>query len=155
MVERPVAGAICLALALVSGLAGCGKPEPPPRVPASGTVSIGGKPVPSALVTFYPLFEGFGGELIAEGVTDSQGRFTLAGPLGEGACVGRHKVTVTDAPSPDDAREQSAAGQRRMQEFLRSLTNRPIGEQFGSLATTPLEVEIKAEGGPYDLNLTH
>lgn len=159
MVERPLSDGIVRGLApllvLAGVLVGCGKPEPPPRVPATGTVSIGGKPVPSALVTFYPLFEGFGGELIAEGVTDGQGRFSLAGPLGEGACVGRHKVTVTDAPSPNEAREQSVEGQRRMQEFLRSLTNRPIGEQFGSLATTPLEVEITPAGGPYDLKLTH
>ena len=32
--------------------AGCGKPEPPPRAAVSGLVTIGGRPVPSALVTF-------------------------------------------------------------------------------------------------------
>ena len=140
---------------LTTSLIGCGKAEPPPRVPVSGVVTIGGKPVPSALVTFYPLFEGFGGELIAEGVSDREGRYTVSCSLGDGACIGRHKVTVGDAPTPDDARVQSAEGQRRMQEFLRSLTNRPIGEKFGTLATTPLEVEVKAEAGSYDLQLTH
>ena len=145
-----------MSLAVLTAVqSGCGKPEPPPRVPVSGVVTIGGKPVPSALVTFYPLFEGFGGELIAEGLSDREGRYTVSCSLGDGACIGRHKVTVSDAPTPDDARQQSAEGQRRMQEFLRSLTNRPIGEKFGTLATTPLEVEVKAEGGSYDLQLTH
>jgi hypothetical protein len=136
-------------------LVGCGKPEPPARMPVSGIVMIDGRPVPSAAVTFYPLFEGFGGEVIAEGVTDASGRYTLACPLGDGACLGKHKVTVADAPTPDDAREQSVAGQQRMQAFLKSLTNRPIGAKFGTLATSPLEVEVTAGGGSYDLKLTH
>jgi hypothetical protein len=136
-------------------IAGCGKPEPPARVPVSGLVTIEGKPVPSAMVTFYPAFDGFGGELIAEGVSDAEGRYTLACGLGPGACVGKHKVTVSDAPTPEDARDQSVEAQRRMQAFLRSLTNRPIGAAFGTLATTPLEVEVTAAGGTYDLKLTH
>ena len=142
---------------LVLGIAtaiGCGKPAPPPRVPVSGIVRIEGQPVPSAVVTFYPAFEGFGGELIAEGVTDGSGRYTLAGPIGAGACVGKHRVTVADAPTPEDAREQSVEAQRRMQAFLKTLTNRPIGTAFGTLATTPLEVEVRVEGGQYDLELT-
>lgn len=139
--------------AVVAAVSGCGKPTPPARVPVSGIVTIDGKPVPSALVTFYPAFEGFGGELIAEGVSDGEGRYSLVCPLGEGACIGKHKVTVSDAPTPDDAREQSVEGQRQLQAFLKTLTNRPIGVQFGTVATTPLEIEVKAEGGAYDLQL--
>jgi hypothetical protein len=136
----------CVPLLLVGIAAiGCGKPEPPARVPVSGIVTIDGKPVPSAVVTFYPSFEGFGGEVIAEGVTDVGGRYSLTCPLGPGA----------DAPTPEDAREQSVAGQQRMQAFLKSLTNRPIGAKFGTLATSPLEVEVSAGGGSYDLQLTH
>ncbi len=144
-----------VAVAIVWSCGGCGKPEPPPLVPVSGTVTIGGKPVPSAMVTFYPLFEGFGGEVIAEGISDAAGRFTLSCPLGEGVCIGRHKVTVADAPTPDDARDQTVEAQTRMAAFLRSLSNRPIGMKFGSLATSPLELEVTADGGPYDLSLTH
>lgn len=147
----PIAAQIALALLA----AGCGEPEPPARVPVTGIVTIDGQPVPSAVVTFYPLFEGFGGELIAEGVTDTGGRYTLACPLGEGACLGKHKVTVADAPTPDGAREQSVEGQRRMQAFLKTLTNRPIGVKFGTLATSPLEVEVTTDGGTHDFPLTH
>jgi hypothetical protein len=133
------------ALLLFAGLVavGCGKPEPPARVPVSGVVTIDGK------------FDGFCGEVIAEGVTDASGRYSLACPLGPGACLGKHKVTVSDAPTPEDAREQSVAGQQRMQAFLKTLTNRPIGAKFGTLATSPLEVEVSAAGGTYDLQLTH
>ena len=146
----PIAAQIALALLA----AGCREPEPPARVPVTGIVTIEGQPVPSAVVTFYPLFEGFGGEVIAEGVTDASGRYTLDCPLGDGACLGKHKVTVADAPTPDDAREQSVAGQQRMQAFLKTLTNRPIGAKFGTLATSPIEVEVKV-GGVYDFQLTH
>ena len=153
MTTTPCAWPLLAGIVFLAG--GCGKPEPPARVPVSGVVTIAGQPVPSAVVAFYPLFEGFGGEVIAEGITDSSGRYTLACPLGAGACLGKHKVTVADAPTPDEAREQSVAGQRQMQAFLKTLTNRPIGATFGTLATSPLEVEVKADGGTYDLQLTH
>lgn len=142
-------------LIVIGGLfaAGCTK-APPPVVPVSGRVMLDGKPVPLAQVTFYPLFAGFGGEVIAEGVTDENGRYELSCPLGAGGCVGRHKVTVSDAPSPDQAREQSAEGTAAMRTYLRQITNRPLGTAFATLATTPLEVDVTDGGGPYDLTLT-
>lgn len=142
-------------LMLAVALAGCGKPKPPPLAAVEGLVTIDGKPVPMALVTFVPLFEGFGGEVIAEGISDESGRYRLACPLGTGACVGRHKVTVTDAPSPDDTRDQSVAAQRAYEAFRKKLTNRPIGAAFGSVVDTPLEVEVTTDGGSYDLKLSH
>jgi len=146
---------VVILLCAAFAAAGCGKPSPPPLAPVQGRVTIDGKPVPHALVCFYPLFEGFGGEVIAEGISDREGRYSLACPLGQGACVGRHKVTVSDAPTPADTREQSAEAQARLQDHLRGLTNRPIGVIFGSVATTPLEVEVTAGGGGYDLPIAH
>lgn len=142
-------------LVLLGCLAGCGKPKPPPLTAVQGLVTIDGKPVPLALVTFVPLFEGFGAEVIAEGISDETGRYALTCPLGAGACVGRHKVTVSDAPTPDEAQAQSAEAQRFREAFRRKLTNRPIGAAFGSVVDTPLEVEVTADSGSYDLQLTH
>lgn len=142
-------------LLLAFALVGCGKPPPPPLALVEGLVTIDGKPVPMALVTFVPLFEGFGGEVIAEGISDDEGRYRLSCPLGTGACIGRHKVTVTDAPSPDDTRDQSVASQRAYETFRKKLTNRPIGAAFGSVVDTPLEVEVTAEGSEYNLQLKH
>jgi hypothetical protein len=45
--------------------------------------------------------------------------------------------------------------QRAFEAFRRQLTNRPIGVAFGSVADTPLEVDVTADGGPYNLKLTH
>jgi len=151
--RRPAAWMTTLLVAGSLVPQGCAK-KPPPVVPVSGTVVLEGKPVPLAQVTYYPLFAGFGGEVIAAGISDENGRYELACPLGEGACVGRHKVTVSDAPSPDQAREQSAEGTAAMRTYLRQLTNRPLGTAFATLATTPLEVEVSEGGGPYDLELT-
>ncbi|MFM1905105.1 MAG: hypothetical protein RLZZ440_3005 [Planctomycetota bacterium] len=147
-------GWLLMLAVLLSVTVGCGPPKPPPLAVVEGRVTIDGKPVPLALVTYVPLFEGFGAEVIAEGISDDDGRYTLSGPLGSGACVGRHKVTVSDAPSPDDARDQSVAAQRAQEAFRRRLTNRPIGARFGSVIDTPLEVEVTEGGGPYDLELT-
>ena len=142
-------------LSVAAVMVGCGKPKPPPLALVQGEVTIDGKPVPLALVTFMPTFDGFGGEVIAEGISDENGRYSLVCPLGEGACVGRHKVTVSDAPSPENTRDQSVESQRAFEAFRRQLTTRPIGVAFGSVADTPLEVDVTADGGPYDLKLTH
>lgn len=151
---HPRCACFCILIGLAV-LAGCSKPAPPPRVPVSGTVTIEGKPLPQAVVTFYPLFEGFGSELVAEGTTDASGRFTLASSLGEGACVGRHRVTVNDAPAPEDARGQTAEAQKRLARHINGLENRPIGSAFQTVGSSPLEIEISEDGSPYELKLSH
>jgi hypothetical protein len=153
--DQPRRPFVFTALIVAAGLTGCGKPTPPPLAAVQGLVTIDGKPVPLALITFIPLFEGFGGEVIAEGISDENGRYSLTCPLGDGACVGRHRVTVSDAPSPENTRDQSVESQRAFEAFRRSLTNRPIGAAFGSVVDTPLEVEVTAAGSGYDLELTH
>jgi len=73
-------------------LMGCGGTDGPALdlAPAEGTLTIGGAPLPNALVTFHPE-----SGRPATGRTDDAGHFTLMtkGP-GDGAAVGNHKVTV-------------------------------------------------------------
>jgi len=65
----------------------------PKTVPASGVVTLDGKPVDGAQVVLIPAAEGTTG---ATGVTDSSGRFSLrAYPEKDGAIPGEYKVQVS------------------------------------------------------------
>lgn len=132
---------------------GCSKPEPPPIAEATGTVTLDGKPLPSVRIRFIPMFPGFGAELVAEAVSDTQGRFALTCGPANGACVGPHRVVVEEGPLPEDAQGESGRAQMRMTQYLQSLENRPLPALYGNVAQTPLQVEISADQKVYDLKL--
>jgi hypothetical protein len=56
-----------------------------------GTVTMDGKPLPNALVTFSPVGEGSA----STGVTDGDGHYELLYTDRRGALLGKHKVAVT------------------------------------------------------------
>ena len=149
-------------VALVAGLfgglivvaAGCGKPKPPPIVAVKGRITINEAPLGSARIRFMPTFPGFGAEVIAEGVSDKDGGYSLTCSGSSGACVGTHRVVVEEGPLPPGASGESGEAQMKMTRYLQSLTNRPIPPQYGSIASTPLTVEVKADATDYDLKLT-
>lgn len=87
------------ALLAVSGLSvtGCGDSANFDVAPVSGQVTMDGKPLPKAIVTFMPT-EGGADRPASVGATDSQGRFTLRTSTGHmGAIPGMHKVMIVAA----------------------------------------------------------
>ncbi len=85
-------------------MTGCGSSGP---ALVSGVVTLDGKPVEGASVSFTPASgDGLGGSY---GKTDAQGRYTLRTVATDkpGAAAGTHKVTISlsksDAKSPDGA----------------------------------------------------
>src|SRR5690349_14532088 len=80
---------LLLALSIVL-LLGCSS-KGPKTARTSGTVTMDGKPLPNVGVTFLPTKKG----PAAFGNTNENGEFTLTTVRkGDGAPVGRHKVTV-------------------------------------------------------------
>jgi len=81
-----------LAASIVALLAcGCGD-SGPQMAPVSGVVTVDGAPVANAAVMFVPE----AGGRPATGLTDAEGKFSLETmEPGDGALVGKHKVTVT------------------------------------------------------------
>ena len=94
-------------LALVT-LFGCGKPYK--VAPVSGKVTLDGKPLPKATVTFVPMAtkEDQSPGPTSHGGTDEDGRFPLSlsvAPPTPGSVVGKSRVyisTVLSDPAPDD-----------------------------------------------------
>ena len=72
--------------------AGCGRSaNRPATFVVSGTVTLGGKPVEGAIITFRPA----DGQYPANGVTDADGRYELTTfSIGDGAMAGPYRVMI-------------------------------------------------------------
>lgn len=148
-----VRGGVAVAAAILVTLpAGCGR-SPPPMVSAGGAVTIDDRPLAKVRLEFTPTFAGFGGELLAMAETGDDGRFHVSNGLGAGICAGTYKVTVHEMPPPAELQEYRADTPARQRAYYAGLANRPIPERYGSIATTPLEIEIDPKTTEYPIRL--
>lgn len=97
--EIPAVLAGLVAAMLVSG---CGRrTEGPPRVAASGTVTLDGEPLPEGVIRFVPIGETKGPKA---STTIEEGTFAF--PKNYGPVPGTHRIeieaTEADLPDPDD-----------------------------------------------------
>jgi hypothetical protein len=132
---------------------GCSQ-SPPPIVPVEGRVMLNGKPLAKAEVRFNPALDYVDGSYTASGETDEEGRFKLTCRGQEGACACDHNVTVGEAPLPGEMRGMSAAAQAKASAYLNSLKNRPIPQQYATLAQSPLKITVTADKKEYLIELT-
>jgi len=102
---------ICLCIAALSHLSGCGGTNKPQTAAVTGRVTLDGKPMPNLGVMFQPVTNSALGKntvFASAGHTDSDGRFTLrfVNDNSNGAVVGEHFVTISE-PAPDSDRDLS------------------------------------------------
>ena len=143
-------GARFAVLALV--LAGCsGGTKAPEVVAAEGIATLNGQPLPNAQISFTPTAAGVGGQFVATGVTDEQGKYKLTCNGKPGAAVGENIVTVAEGPLPDELRDENA--QAKAGTFAAKLKNRPIPTEYGVAATSKLKVTVAAGKTDYPLEL--
>ena len=97
---------LCGAVLLIVG--GCS--DGPKLADVSGTVTLDGKPVPGAVLTFIP--ENPEGST-SYGQTDAQGQYSLMFTRSKyGAMLGKHRVEIeTRKISADEAADMKAAGE--------------------------------------------
>jgi hypothetical protein len=140
-------------LLLLTTVIGCAK-SPPAVVEVSGVVLLDGQPLPKAKVEFVPQLKDFGAQYNSVGVTDEKGRFTLqCGIQKPGAVVGHHLVLVSNN-IPSEYRRADGDTQGKLAQYLASLKNRPIPEEYGSISMKPYPVEVTADKTEYELKLT-
>ncbi len=130
----------CLALTLAVA-AGCdGEPR---REPASGSVTLDGRPLEGANIEFRPE----GGQGLAVGSIIEGGHYRLPNP--PGLAPGRHRVSITSVAdakaTPDQAPDLDLA--------------RPKGKKPGSIPArygegSTLQAEVTAGGNSFDFELT-
>ncbi len=75
-------------------MAGCGS-RGPKLGAVKGRVTMDGQPLSKVIVTFVPA----SGGISSSGVTNEQGEYELACPLGRGAVIGQHRVYVQSQPA--------------------------------------------------------
>lgn len=90
--RRNMSGILVAAL-LASTILGCGQ-RGPKMGSIKGKVTLDGKPIAQAVVTFMPEEGG----PASSGMTADDGTYRVACPLGEGAVVGKHRVSVRSQP---------------------------------------------------------
>jgi hypothetical protein len=141
-----------LTLALILWAAGCGAKNKP--VPVNGSVTLDGRPIEGAMVTFAP--DGGGGRE-ATAITDKEGAFQLTTfKPNDGALPGSYKVTVdykegAVAP-PAGGQKEAFAGYEKAQKQKQKPPKYVIPERYSNPAKTQLKFTVPHDG-PIKLEL--
>ena len=133
-----------ISFALVAALAmccvGCGGDMG--RV--TGTVTLDGKPLPEAIITFYP--QGGEGGRASAGMTDENGKYELTFSRTEkGAKVGEHLVTITTAVDAGDYSEGNEESINAEQVPTKYNAKSELKEQVKS-GNNEINFELDSEG---------
>ncbi len=140
---------VCVLIALALSIPGCGGKPPgvklPPTTPFGGTVTLDGKPLEGAGVTFMPLSKN---EYLAVGKTDASGKYellTVASESVKGAVPGDYKVRISLMQTPDgkpyDPIKSGAIGKESLK------------LAYSDNSRTMLTASIPKDGGKKDFDL--
>ena len=133
-------------VALLIGLAGCSGGQPTAKV--SGKVTHDGQGVTGGLVTFAPVASGSGAMSAGKGATgqvQADGTYVLSTEKpGDGAVIGRHKVTYLAAAAPAPAASGSEPGKH---------DETPAPSPLQGLIPKEPEVEVKAGENTINIEL--
>ena len=156
------------AVFMVCLLTGCTKKSDVPLAPASGVVTLNGKPLENARVNFYPKESS---SRFSYGTTDAEGRFKLSTfGVNDGGLIGSHTVTISKVDLPSEAgkidieklkKQGYSGGGMPGYESMMGLGGKPKAEikdqvpaKYSDKASSTLEASITAEGpNEYNFNL--
>jgi hypothetical protein len=126
----------CIGLTL-----GCsGGPKLPPLVSVTGKVTVAGQPATGGNVGLLPVDKGTLPEgVVASGPIDGTGNYKIMTNGKDGAPVGQYKVTVSPPMTPG-----MGGNMREIMELYK---------RYSSAKDTPLHIDVKENGGPYDLDI--
>jgi hypothetical protein len=109
---------VALGLAVLGGSAGCGPTDN--LVKVTGVVTLDGKPLSAATITFNPVA---GAGRPASGLSDAVGNFQLTTSRpNDGAAPGQYKVTVTKEQAADPVNIDRSKGQEAWAEMFAKKT---------------------------------
>ncbi len=136
----------CIMLLLMSiMMLGCGT-DGPELAEVTGVVTVDGKPVPGAVLTFVPT----SGGSPSYGGTDTKGKYRLMfTDTKYGAMLGDHEVEIaTNKPSASEIAEMKAEGQTVNENFV------AIPKQYRKKGALTAKIERKKNVVDFALNTT-
>lgn len=146
--------AVWLMTAVLMILPGCGGADTKPKpVPVKGVVTLRGKPLANARVSFYST----GASMPASGETNDAGEFTLTMfAKGDGALVGENKVTVVSLGGdsggmtvPDPTKMAKGEIQPpAVADRPKTSETSEIPKVYSAASSTPVTWKVKPEGDP-------
>ena len=146
---KPGFGFLFLAILAATGC----RSNPPQVVPVSGVVTLDGKPLAGAAITFEPV----AGGVFGCGSTNEKGEFTLGTFTDtDGALSGVHRISITPDIISPPAMGRTPGGEEgldRRGESNRGAKSR-IPEKYASIDTSGLRVDVKKGMPPVTFELT-
>lgn len=128
---------VCLVM-----LIGCGSSSTIPTLPVTGIVTLDGKPLPKAIVTFYDVT---GKNNASGGTTDDAGKFKLGFATFTGAMPGSYKVTIQHLTKPDGSPLTVEPGMDATQLEMQGLARQALPPSYSDYAQTILKAEVTPE----------
>jgi hypothetical protein len=143
---------LLLAMGITLYTAGCGSQGSPAflknLVPATGHVTVKGKPLAGATVMFFPASGGSGGQA-AMAITDEKGNYQLstlasgvAPEKSKGALPGEYTVTISRIAMPDGS--PLPGGITEENEAIAKGAKQHVPQQYLDPSTSPLKAKIAA-----------
>lgn len=139
-------------LVAMSALVGCGggDTEGVTVYPTSGTVTMFGKPLSGATVSFAPQ----GDQPTAYATTDAEGKYQLTTyEFGDGAAEGTYKVVISKATAAAAESGGGGGGEGAHDDVVieshaggNVTTSEVVPAQYTTSRDTPLTAEVKADG---------
>jgi len=136
---------------------GCGSDGP---IPVAGKVTVDGKPIGNAGVTFHPQ-DGKGRPATAETADDGTYKLTTINP-GDGAMKGDYRVTIVweEPVHPYLAMRDGAPGKEALRKEYEDwkakhqAKSSPIPAQYAAPTSTPLKQTVPAPGGAANFDIS-
>ena len=153
---KPMMYTVLNLLALTLLVNGCDNgPKTPTLTPVNISVTVNGKPLPSARVKLIPTNPEHEANGIAMGSTNEKGKAEMEVAGLKGATIGENQIVIDEAELSGDAygRDASQAEQMKAQNELKQRPNRPIPKKYNTLATSDLKLTIEEGKTDYTLEL--
>ena len=119
-------------------------------VPADGTVTVDGKPLVKAVVTFLPP----SGPAVGIGETDEQGHFRLSALGRDGVPPGKYRVAVSYLVSAEGVPQGTSARDSLVQGPGMLSAKEQLPAEYSDLGRSRLSAEVKPEGGPFNFEIS-
>jgi len=147
-----------VSISILGAIAGCGR-SLPDTSPVSGTITLAGKPLANAAVSFV----NDAAPRYAIGTTDGSGNYSLTTfTAGDGAIPGEHRVVVLPSPrvdvdpNLDPNKPPTPDDYRRLEDRMKKDAKGPAApaKTYASAETTPLRADVKSGQNRFDFDLT-